>query len=113
MAFLFERWKLFSIWLVILNEWLVLLSVSPSSPVFVWAPSRLGKVLIPVENGLIFVYDYGVSIFFWVERAYDFVFVFGVFNKFSVEDPDSFSVANVLVNDISVAFSFVSFKNSL
>jgi hypothetical protein len=73
----------------------------------------LGKVLIPVENGLIFVYDYGFSIFFWVERAYDFVFVFGVFNKFSVEDPDSFSVANVLVNDISVAFSFVSFKNSL
>jgi hypothetical protein len=44
--------------------------------------------LTPVENGLIFVYDYGVSFFFIAVSAYDFVFVFGVFIKFSVEEPD-------------------------
>lgn len=119
---MFERWKLFSWWFVILNEWDVtfssLISISlVSLPVVVNL-----RGAIPLLNGFWFTNGSvgfelleELSYFCKADGAYDFATDrFGVVIKFSVDEPLSLSVANVdawLLSTLSVFY--YSFNNSL
>lgn len=119
---MFERWKLFSWWFVILNEWDVtfssLISISlVSLPVVVNL-----RGAIPLLNGFWFTNGSvgfelleELSYFCKADGAYDFATDrFGVVIKFSVDEPLSLSVANVDAWLLSTLSGFYySFNNSL
>lgn len=85
MAFLLDRWKLFSMWLVARTPWLVMFSSFGGSSVlfrFVFGAR------FPVQNGLGFIYEECSS--FLCEASK--LLLIGEVKSVSVELPDSLSV---------------------